>query len=106
MNYLWFILASLAVWRLTYDFINTDGPMGLYQLVKRIVDQIPMPDWLHDGFSCYHCISFWAGFGICLLIPSLSWTEYLLFSLGSSGAVTLTTRYVKAMYGAGLFDKE
>jgi len=97
------LLACLAVWRLTYDFINTDGPMGLYRLVKGIADRLPMPDWLREGFSCYHCISFWAGFVVCLLIPGLSWAEYVLFSLGSSGAVTLLARYVKAMYGADLF---
>lgn len=97
------LLASLAVWRLTYDFINTDGPIGLYRLVKWLADQIPMPDWLWEGFSCYHCISFWAGFAVSLLIPGLSWTEYVLFSLGSSGSVTLIARYVKAMYGADLF---
>ena len=104
MTMLLAVLAILAVWRLTYDFINTDGPMGLYRLIKAMADRIPMPDWLRKGFSCYHCISFWAGFVVCLLIPGLTWTEYLLFSLGSSGAVTLLARYVKAMYGADLFE--
>lgn len=97
------LLAVLGTWRLTYDFINTDGPMGLYRLIKAASEKIPMPDWMRDGFSCYHCLSFWAGFVVCLLIPGVTWTEYLLFSLGSSGAVTLLARYAKAMYGADLF---
>ncbi len=101
---LYLILAALAIWRLTYDFINTDGPAGLYRLVKSIVSRTPMPEWVRDGFSCFICISFGAGFLVCLLIPGLTWGEYLLFSLGSSGAVTLIARYCKAMYGADLFE--
>lgn len=100
---LYLILAPLAIWRLTYDFINTDGPMGLYRLIKAIVEKMPMPDWIRDGFSCSVCVSFWAGLAVCLLIPNLSWREYALFSMGSSGAVTLFSSYIKAMYGAELF---
>ncbi len=102
--WLYLTLAILITWRLTYDFINTDGPMGLYRLIKGMVERIPMPEWVRDGFSCFICISFWAGFAACWLIPGLTWGEYLLFSLGSSGAVTLIARYAKAMYGADLFD--
>ncbi len=98
------LLAGLATWRLTYDFINTEGPMGLYRLIKAIVEKIAMPDWLRSGFSCYHCLSFWAGFLVCLVLP-VTWAEYLILSLASSGAVTLLARYAKAMYGAELFDE-
>lgn len=104
MMILYFIMGALGVWRLTYDFINTDGPIGVYRLVKMIADKIPMPDWVRAGFTCFVCVSFWAGFAVCLLIPGLTLGEYLLFSLGSSGAVTLIARYAKAMYGAELFD--
>ncbi len=96
------LLAGLAVWRLTHDFIDTDGPMGLYRLIKAIVGRIPMPEWLQEGFRCFVCISFWAGLLVCLILP-VSWPDYVLLSLGSSGAVTLLARYLKAMYGADLF---
>lgn len=97
------LLAGLAVWRLTYDFINTDGPMGLYRLIRAMADRIPMPEWLRSGFSCYHCLSFWAGFLVCLVLP-VTWADYLVLSLASSGAVTLLARYAKAMYGADIFE--
>ena len=102
--WLYLLLGALATWRLTYDFINTDGPMGLYRLIKAMAERIPMPDWMREGFSCYVCISFWAGFAVSLLVPSLTWQEYLVFSIGTSGAVTLLARYCKAMYGADLFE--
>lgn len=103
---LYVALSILAVWRLTYDFINLDGPLGLYRPIKAWIEKKRgvWPEWIIEGFSCYHCCSWWAGFVVCLLIPGLSWRDYLLISLSSSGAVTLFARYAKAMYGADLFE--
>ena len=105
--WLFLILGALAVWRLTYDFINLDGPFGLYRPIKAFVESKRgnWPDWIIDGFSCYHCCSWGAGFAAALLLPWSNWQDYLLMAIGISGAVTLFARYCKAMYGADLFDK-
>lgn len=104
--YLYLLLATGAIWRLTYDFLNLDGPLGLYGKVRHFVEarRETWPAWVVDGISCYHCLSFWAGFAVCLLIPGLTWREYFLASVGASGLVTFIARYCKAVYGADLFD--
>lgn len=106
MSWLYFILATLSVWRLTYDFINLDGPLFAYRPLKLFIEskRERWPAYVVDGFSCYHCVSWWAGFLVCLVVPGLDWRTYLLFAVGSSGAVTLFARYNKSMYGANLFD--
>ena len=106
MTYLFVLLAIFATWRLTYDFLNLDGPFGLYRPLKALLESKrgSWPEWILDGFTCYHCCSWWAGFAVALLLPWSTWQEYMLFSIGISGAVTLIARYLKAMYGADLFE--
>ena len=106
-HWIYILLGIFAVWRLTYDFINLDGPFGLYGAVKKFVDgkKETWPAWVIDGMTCYHCLSFWAGFGVALLLPWGSWQQYLLHALGMSGAVTLGARYLKSMYGSDLFEE-
>ena len=98
------LLASLAIWRLTYDVINLEGPFGLYEWMRNFVKDSQSPAWVKNGMTCYHCLSFWIGFVVCLGNPGLSWQSYFLVSLGCSGAVTLTARYLKAMYSADIFE--
>lgn len=106
MTWLYILLGILATWRLTYDFVALEGPFGLYDRIRGYVkgkgDR--WPTWVVDGVDCGYCVSFWAGFLVATVMPWSSWQEYLLFALGISGAVTLFARYVKAMYGADLFE--
>ena len=106
MIYLLVSLAILSVWRLTYDFVATDGPFGLYRSIRDFVTrQESWPDWARDGIVCKFCVSFWAGFLVATLLPWHGWQSYLLFALGCSGAVTLLARYLKAMYGSDMFEE-
>ncbi len=95
---------ALGTWRLTYDFVALDGPLGLYRWLRDRVSASSAPAWVKEGIACGYCVSFWVGFALCLLIPGLSWSEYILYALASSGAVTLLARYLKSMYGADLFE--
>lgn len=97
------IVVPLVVWRLTYDFVALDGPFGLYRWIRERVGNSNV-SWLREGITCGYCVSFWVGLVVTLAVPGLSWRDYILFSLASSGAVTLFARYLKSMYGADLFD--
>lgn len=103
---LYLLLAILATWRLTYDFVILDGPLGMYKAVRKCVKskEDQWPEWIVTGIDCGYCISWWVGFGIAFLLPSTGWQEYLLQAIAISGAVTLLARYLKAMYSADLFE--
>ena len=107
MIYLLVTLAILSVWRLTYDFVATDGPFGIYAKIREFVKskEQTWPRWIVDGIECKFCVSFWVGFLVATLLPWHGWQSYLLFALGCSGAVTLLARYLKAMYGSDLFEE-
>lgn len=171
-----YLLAVFTVWRLTYDFINLQGPFDLYKLVqdyvktkkpdyfleklddavdtagqsnqgvvesakwaltnvgidpsedlrilyqqikeawdsgilfkspsnKVLIHENTWPDWITSGFACFYCISWWVGFLVAFLLPVDGIREYLLSAIGISGAVTLTARYLKAVYGVDLFEE-
>jgi len=64
-----FIIASLAIWRLSYGMVNEDGPLMIWmRLRSRLARTQRHRGGLFDMISCVRCISFWIGLGTALFV--------------------------------------
>lgn len=59
MNWLEFILAALAVYRVSRMIAMEDGPADVF---ARLRDKAGQSNWIGRGLNCPMCISFWLGF--------------------------------------------
>ena len=82
-----FLLASLAVYRLSYMVTNEDGPFDLFykwrSLLIRWEVKRQKPHWIISGFHCVHCTGFW----VALLMSPLvyNWVYELRLSVTGWG---------------------
>jgi hypothetical protein len=95
MAFYWFVLAVLAVWRLTHLLNAEDGP---WHLIAR------MRGRLGAGFggslvACFYCLSLWVAAPFAVLIGG-TWKEILLLWLALSGGASLLERACAAREGA------
>lgn len=64
-----FILAALAVRRLTYLVVHEDGPFDMaVNLREATVDRLGPEHWITQGINCPFCVSFWLAL-TALFIP-------------------------------------
>ena len=81
-----FVIAVLAAYYLTTVFTNSDGPMGVFYLLRQIkaVKDFGM-------LECFICTSVWIA-GVIILIPAFGilWTI-----LAVAGASTLLWRFAE-----------
>jgi len=82
-----FVLAALAVWRLTHLLAQEDGPFDAIVLLRRALGQ----SWAGHLMDCFYCLSLWiaapAAFAVCRKGP-----ETALVWLALSGAACLLNR--------------
>jgi Protein of unknown function (DUF1360) len=94
MNYFYFILSVLAIWRLTHLFSKEDGPFDIIYRFRKQLGQ----GFFGSLLDCFYCLSIWIAlpFGIWL---GNSWQEKLLYWLALSGAACLaeqaTANFIK-----------
>src|SRR5262249_25712091 len=79
-----FVVAALAVWRLTHLAVAEDGPG---QSLARLRARLGAGFW-GTLFDCFNCMSLWMALPFAIAIGS-SWTERLLLWLGLSGAACI-----------------
>jgi len=60
MNWWTFIVASLAVWRLSVLVTEEEGPFSAFMLLRSKVDYY-QHTWVGRGLNCFWCVSFWFG---------------------------------------------
>lgn len=82
-----FLLAVLAVWRITHLLAREDGP---WDLVARLRQRVG------DGFwggllDCFYCLSLWVALPFAPLLGS-RWAGWGLYWLALSGAAILLDR--------------
>ena len=87
MRFYWFVLESLAVWRVTHLLHAEDGPWDLSVRLRRSLGQ---------GFwgklvDCFYCASLWVAAPFALLLGE-GWKERLLLWPALSGAASLLER--------------
>jgi len=71
MQLMTFVLASLAVYRLSRMLSDEEGPFSVFTKLRGI----PKPEtWIGRGLACIMCLSVWIALPIALWIdPTLNW---------------------------------
>ena len=102
MDWFQFLLASLAVWRVTHLLSSEDGP---FDLVFRLRKQ------LGQGFAgklmdCFYCLSVWVALAVALAL-GYCWKDILLLWWALSGLACLLERATErpAAPGATYFEE-
>lgn len=74
-----FIVASLAIWRLSHGIVKEDGPLMVWaRLRARLARTQRRSGGLFDMVSCVRCLSFWIGLVGALFVSNsiLGWIAY------------------------------
>lgn len=84
MNWLYFILGSLSVWRITHLLSNEDGPFNIMYYIRKKAGA----GFFGSLLDCFYCLSIW------ISIPFAVWLgenlkEQILFWISYSGAACL-----------------
>ena len=84
MNAFYFIITTLAVWRLSYLFSSEDGPFNLIYLLR----QKTAAGFFGSLLNCFYCTSMWVAFPFGLWLGN-TWVMKLVVWLALSGAACL-----------------
>lgn len=84
-----FIVASLAIWRLSHAIVKEKGPLDVFaRLRARLGASQKRSGGLFDLVSCVRCLSVWIGL-IAALSVSDGFMEWLGYGLAFSAVATL-----------------
>jgi hypothetical protein len=86
-RFFWFVVGSLAVWRVTHLLVEEDGPGDVVVFLRRSVG---------EGFwgrllDCFYCLSLWTAAPVAWFLAT-SWSEWMLLWMGLSGSAVLLDR--------------
>lgn len=96
MTPLAFIIASLAIWRLSYAIVKENGPLMVFaRLRARLAASQKRSGGLFDLISCIYCVSFWIGL-VGALIVSNNVFEWVGYGLAFSAVAVLIERLTNA----------
>lgn len=80
-----FLIATLAVWRITHLLWGEDGPWDIFVRLRRLVGQ----GFLGSLLDCFYCLSLWIAIAPGWLLGR-TWVERILLWLAlSAGAILL-----------------
>ncbi|KAA9038376.1 DUF1360 domain-containing protein [Ginsengibacter hankyongi] len=82
--YFWFIIISLAVWRLTHLLSTEDGPFDIVFLIRKKAGT----GFLGKLLDCFYCTSIWVALPFGIWQGSI-WWQKLLYWLAFSAAACL-----------------
>ena len=82
-----FIIATLAVWRVTHLLAAEDGPADIIVRLRRLAGN----GFLGRLLDCFYCLSLWIAIPAAWLLGN-SWGERMLLWLSLSGAAILLER--------------
>ena len=84
MSWFYFIISTLAVWRLTHLLAKEDGPFDIIVIIRKKAGT----GFFGKMLDCFYCLSIWIAlpFGIWL---GQSWLEKIFIWLAISGAACL-----------------
>ncbi len=84
MDWLYFIICSLAVWRLTHLFGKEDGPFDIIYYLRKKAGT----GFFGKLLDCFYCLSIWMAlpFGIWF---GTGWLQKIILWLAFSGAACL-----------------
>jgi len=82
--YSWFIVISLATWRLTHLFSKEDGPFDIIFLLRKKAGA----GFFGKLLDCFYCTSIWIALPFGIWQGNL-WWQKLLYWMAFSGAACL-----------------
>jgi hypothetical protein len=84
MDWFWFTIATLGVWRVTHLIANEDGPFKLIARLRKVAGS----GFWGSLMDCFYCLSLWVAipFAFALAGP---WSKRLLLWPALSGAAIL-----------------
>jgi len=85
MQFYWFLLGTLAVWRVTHLLTLEAGPWNLLDHLRRRLQS----NLLQGLFDCFYCMSLWVAIGFALALGETWKTALFLWPALSGGAILL-----------------
>lgn len=89
-NWLRFVVAVLATWRVTHLLVSEDGPADLIVRLRAAVGE----SWAGKLLDCFYCLSLWIAAPVAFFV-SRDPVERLLSWLALSGGACLLERAFK-----------
>jgi hypothetical protein len=96
-----FLIAALAVWRVTHMLAREDGPWDMLLRLRRNVGN----GILKKLFSCFYCLSMWMALPFALFLNG-SLSETLVGWLALSGASILLERLTREPFELKIEEEE
>jgi hypothetical protein len=87
MQFYWFLLGSLAVWRMTHLLGFEDGPWDIFDWVRLRLGH----GMLRKMSECFYCLTLWVALLVAFVIGE-TWKAKLLLWPALSGAAILLER--------------
>lgn len=89
-----FLIAALAVWRLSVLAVEEEGPWGIAAWLRWQAGRAVYPDgtqviansFFAKMLGCVRCVSFWAGCAATLVLWPEDWRAWILLPFALSGA--------------------
>ena len=74
MTALGFVIATLAIWRVSIVITADEGPFGMFEAMRSKIDP-NQSTWLGRGLRCVGCVSVWVSLAAALLLQAsaLEW---------------------------------
>lgn len=91
MSALSFVLATLAVWRLTHLIHAEDGPFDVVMRLRNLARAGSFGKLL----ECFYCLSLWVAAPFAVLLQP-AWRQRIVLWLALSGAAILVQRFADA----------
>ena len=80
-----FLIAMLAVWRVTHLFSGEDGPGDIFLRLRRLAGS----SFLGQLLDCFYCLSLWIAAPLGWMLGTTWWERGLLWLSLSGGAILL-----------------
>lgn len=89
VSFIYFIILSLAVWRITKMLVDEEGP---YSLIERFRNRIINYKW--SPIHCFRCTSVWVAFPLTLMFK-LPFELFFIFWFASSAVAIFIRDFVE-----------
>lgn len=99
---IWFVLLSLATWRVTSLFVNEAGPFEVFAKLRHKIgvryNERSLPygtNVVANAFLCVWCLGFWISIvASLLLIPYIVWWQFPICVLAMNALVIVANEIV------------
>lgn len=92
-----FIVASLAIWRLSYIIVKENGPLMIFARIRAYLGRTQKRSGgFFDMISCVRCLSVWIG-----LVGALSVSDGFLELIGYTLAFSAVASIIDLMMNRG-----